>query len=299
MKNIKITIPKSIPWLDYSALSMFQRCPMSFYWRMVQHITPAITEASLINGQAYHEAKAVYLQAMIDKKFHEDAKQAALDSMIPIMQTITQDDPKRNLTVAIKTMDHYLDFWKDDLYKPIDVEIGFAVDLIDFFFVGRIDSFESGPFGKVVMETKTTTIVGDRWQFRGKPNLQIDGYVASRYILTGEMPYGAVLDVIPIHDKKIILPFRIITPRSVEDVENWIKEVRMWYFLINACKRENHFPPHTEMCMPMVGFSCNYRLLCKTYPSPFHLPEIPLSGEYKVESWAPFDFNVEEKEISK
>jgi len=268
MKQIKIKVPAGVPWLDYSTLSMLQRCPRSYFWRMIQGVTTAVDGVALINGKPYHEAKAVYLQKTVDGFSHEDAKKEALLALIPIMQEITQDDPKRNLTVAAKTMDFYLDFWKDDAYSPIDVEVGFVVDLINFFYVGRIDSFESSPFGDVVMETKTTTIVGERWQFRGEPNFQIDGYVAGRYITTGKMPYGGVLDVIPIHDKKLINPFRILAPRSEQNIEHWMEEVQEWFITLQRYKESKMFPRHTEMCIPLVGYSCNYRLLCKMFPTP-------------------------------
>lgn len=296
MKRIIIKVPKGMPWLDYSTLSMLQRCPMSYFWRMIQHVTPAEDGAALINGTAYHEAKAVYLQSIMDGIEHDEAKKRALLAAIPIMQKITVDDPKRNLTVAANTLNYYFDFWKDSHYKPLEVEIGFAVDLMNFFYIGRSDSFESCPFGDVVVETKTTTIVGNRWDFRGEPNLQIDGYVAARYITTGKMPWGGVLDVIPIHHQKLIPPFRIMAPRNEMNVERWMEEVQEWFITLQRYKESRIFPKNTEMCIPLVGYSCNYRLLCKMFPQPYHMKEIPLPGEFKVEKWAPFEFDLEEGE---
>lgn len=296
MKNIKVKVPAGTPWIDYSALSLFQRCPRSYYWRMIQHVTPDPEGAALTNGTAYHTAKAVYLQCKMDGADHTEAMATALEAMTPIMLSIKNPDKYRNISVAHRTLTNYFNHWKDSHYVPKAVEIGFAIDLINFFFVGRSDSFEKITFGDVVVETKTTTIVGERWQFRGDPNLQIDGYVAARYITTGEMPFGAVLDVIPIHDSKLLDPFRILAPRTVKDIEIWMEDLQHWWNLIQQCKASGIFPKHTEMCIPLVGFSCNYRLLCKKFKSPHHMEEIKLPGDFKLEPWVPFDFEVVEGE---
>ena len=93
-KQVTIKIPKGAEWLDYSTLTMLQRCPRSYYWRMMQGITDSIDHSALINGTAYHEAKAVYLDCIIAGKDHEEAKREALVAHIPIMQKIKQDDKK-------------------------------------------------------------------------------------------------------------------------------------------------------------------------------------------------------------
>lgn len=299
MKQLKIKVPKGKPWIDYSSLNLLQRCPRAYYWRHIQNVTTTEDGAALINGKAYHEAKATYLQKIIEGATHIEAKKESLLALYPIMQDITADDPKRNITVAIKTMNHYLDFWNGGSYAPLEVEIGFAVDLINFLFLGRIDSFETCPFGKVCVETKTTTIVGERWQYRGDPNLQIDGYVAAKYITNGEMPFGGVLDVIPIHDKKIIDPFRILAPRSEQMIEHWIEDIQEWWITLDRYKNSSIFPRNTENCIPLIGFSCNYRLLCKMFPQPHKMQEIPLPGEYKIEEWIPFEFDIEEVDNNK
>lgn len=291
-----IKIPKGSPWLDYSSLTLLQRCPRAYWWRHRQFVTDAVTGSALINGQAYHESKATYLQSIIDGKSHEEAKRLALEALGPIMFQIQVDDPKRNITVALDTMNYYFDYWVNSNYTPLQVEVGFAVDLGEFFFVGRIDSLEKCSFGEVVMETKTTTIVGERWQFRGDPNLQIDGYVAAQYIITGKMPFGGVLDVIPLHDKKRIEPFRFLAPRTEMSVETWLSEVTQWYNTLKRYDESGMFPRNTENCNPLVGYSCNFRILCKMFPNAHLMKEIPLPGEYKIEKWQPFEFEVQEVE---
>ena len=138
------------PWLDYSSLTLLQRCPRSYYWRKKRNLTGGGT-AALINGKAYHEARATYRQSIHDGLDHESAKKKALVAATPIMLEIKEDDPKRNLTVALEVLNSYFDYWKGDSYETIWTEVGFAFDLVNFVVVGKIDEYAISPWGKVVM----------------------------------------------------------------------------------------------------------------------------------------------------
>ena len=144
----------------------------------------------------------------------------------------------------------------------------------------------------MVNETKTSQIIGKRWQFRGKPNLQIDGYISAAYLLTGEMPHGGILDVIPIKKeplKKENAPFRIITTRTKDDVSRWVENVSVWYRHKVDYESQGFFPMNTDACVPLVGFSCDYPSLCKLYPDPHDIDDIELPDAYKREEWAPYE----------
>jgi len=290
MQNIKdLNIDK--PWIDFSSLSMLMKCPRQYYWKIIREITSSGEQAPLINGEAYHECKATYLRMKkAGQGTHEERKDAALESMIPIMSQITGEDPKRNLTVAFSTMNNYLDFWKDEPYEILEVEVKFAVDMISFIFVGRIDAIKMHPsFGKLVEETKTTSIVGKKWEYRVKPNLQIDGYYSAMYILTGEAYGGGILDVIPVDEKLKAQPMRFITPRNIEDVKDWTNNIQEWWMTLDRYKKSGIFPQNTEACYPILGYNCEYTTLCSMYPHPYDVQEIELPGEYCISSWAPFE----------
>ena len=277
-----LTIDK--PWLDYSSLVMLMSCPRKYYWKVVKEISSSEEPAALINGEAYHEAKATYLKL---KKAgigsHSEWKDKALESMIPIMAQITSEDPKRNLTVAFSTMNNYFDFWRDEPYEVIEVEVKFAVDMISFVFVGRIDSIKRHPsFGKLVEETKTTTVVGKRWENRVKPNLQLDGYYSAMYILTGEVYGGGILDIIPVDEKLKQPPLRFITPRTLEDVKDWTSNIQEWWITLSRYKESGIFPQNTETCYPILGYNCEYTTLCGMYPHPYSMDEIEIPGEYHI-----------------
>jgi PD-(D/E)XK nuclease superfamily len=284
-------LDKSKPWLDFSSLSIFMKCPRAYQWRMIKEITTSGCKAALINGEAYHEAIATYHRSKLAGASHDEAKELGLRAMVPIMKLIKVEDDKRNLTVAFSTVDNYFEFWKDEACTVEQVEVSFAVDMMDFLYVGRIDSIKRSPvFGQLVNETKTTSIVGKKWSERTNPNMQIDGYIAAIYITTGNRPDGGILDVIPVDAKLKEKPFRFITTRTEEDIDTWARDIQSWYKSIELCHDMNYFPRHGDplnSCVPVLGYSCDYVTLCRMYP---RIPEgeIEIPSEYMIESWAPF-----------
>lgn len=316
-------------WIDFSSLSLFWSCPQMYDLRVNRMISSG-PKASIINGSAYHECIHTYHQARLGGKSHDDAKVIGLASMVPIFDALTEFDPARNVNVAIETMDAYLERWKDEPYELIDSELGFSVlmegiiscrscfhsshereaftnrmhdgglmcpscgsfDISDgFVYVGKIDAVKkSRDFGILVNETKSTSIVGNRWQDRLKPNSQIDGYVAAYYLNTGVMPFGAILDVIPVKAEKSkrVDPFRMITNRTVADIEAWYKNVNYWWESILLCRRNSFWPRNTNACQPLVGFNCEYTSICNANPLISAEREIEISSSFTIEEWAPY-----------
>ena len=301
MRTISLKDATGRDWMDFSSLSSYMRCPRQYYWRYVQHITRDVEAVALINGGAYHDCKAEYYLCRKAGAGFEEALSRAIIKLREGMSKIMTDDPKRNMSVAEKTMTQYLEIFGDDYQDTVEVEVPFAVDLEEFLYVGRIDRIVNNLFGLCVEETKTTTIVGTRWGDRTDPNAQLDGYVSAYYILTGEMPWGAVLDVIPVTTFERVRhkgnkPFRLPTPRTMEDVEAWAEDARSWWNKIAQCKKEGYFSRNTESCTPLLGFKCEFTTLCELYKNPHRHESLDLVGEYKVEAWAPFPELLEEKE---
>lgn len=314
MKTLGI-IDKEKVWVDNSALAMLKLCPRKYYLRIEQHITPEETSAALSTGGACHLSKATYLRAKLAGHIHEDCSAVALHTLSKAMLEISNPDDLRNETVLLRVMKNYFERWKDEPYKTIDVEIGFAVDLDDFIFVGLIDAVKTlDAYGLLIEETKTTTIIGERWHLRTKPNSQIDGYVSSYYINTGDMPYGAILDVIPIFDetktkektevarnKKLDKhkAFRFITIRSEQDVDNWIINTKEWFNTLCRYKDSGIWPLNTDACAPLVGFTCEYLPICSEYPSVLNVKSMEVSSIYKREEWQPWEIERLKQEDAK
>ena len=314
MKTIGILDEKKL-WLDNSSMSLLKLCPRKFFLRVEQQITAAETPAALSTGSACHLSKATYLKAKMKGVPHIDCKAVALMAVSKAMLAIPNPDDLRNEAVIHKVMSNYFDRWKDEPYTTTHVEIGFAVDLDDFIFVGVIDAAKQlAAYGRMIEETKTTTVVGERWHLRTKPNAQIDGYVAGWYINTGEMPYGAILDIIPIYDETRTRekgpaaqkkkaeknkPFRFITVRSKEDVDNWIVNIKEWYSHLMRFKETRVWPMNTDACAPLVGFTCEYLPICTEYPTVQNLDSMELSSIYKRELWEPWDISRLRKEGEK
>lgn len=294
--DIRTRLSETDDWLDFSTLSLFMRCPRQYFWRVRKSIDKAESPA-LQFGSAIHAALALWHKNKNDDEAYKE--------FIKEVACITIEDPKRNASVGLSVLNDYFERWRIESYETIETEIGFAFDVAyhniiegkpkSFIFIGKIDRYINGPMGKMVFETKTTTIAGERWMLRGKPNLQIDGYVSAIATLTGECPAGGVLDIIHIHeDPKKRKPIgRIITMRSAEDVDKWSKNVSEWFTQIKLCDSSNFYPMNTETCVPLMGFTCGYIELCNMYPNPPQ-EDILLPDSFSIKKWHPYESVVNE-----
>jgi hypothetical protein len=273
-------------WIDFTSLSTFQYCPRRYWWAYRQGVQVREEHPALINGQAYHKAIATYHQSRGAGIPHQQSMLAAFEACQKIMKRITVEDKTRNMTVALETLHDYFTRWEAEMYSTQEVEVTGAIDLGDLLYVVRIDRIFSSPLGEGIMETKTTSIVGDRWQQRGKPNDQITGYLFAASVLGSKRTVG-VLDVIPIHDQssKRKPPFRVITYRSEEELAIWHRNVVEWWKLIKGCEATNWFPMHTGNCIPLIGASCPYHPLCSSHPDQPDTYELP--EEFAVRHWNP------------
>jgi hypothetical protein len=279
--------------MDFTNLNRLMRCPRLYWWASIQHIDTVGVKAALVNGEAYHECKAAYLKMKLKGVDHETAAVAALEVMEPIMARITEPDVKRNISIARQTMHNYFEIHKDEVYETLEVEVPFAVDLGELLFVGKIDAIKNWPgFGLVIEETKSTSIIGTRWAQRAKPNMQIDGYFSAAATIMGKVPWGAILDVIPVTkdpNKGTNQAFRILTVRNQRDIDLWIQNVRYWWQTKMEYESKGFFPQNTENCTPLIGFGCDFTTLCEMYPDPHEIDSIKLPASYEVSEWVPFE----------
>lgn len=272
-------------WLDYSTLTNFMSCPRKHYWRMHRHITTKSIALSF--GTAFHKALEVW-----DKQKDDEGSIVVFKEH---MKSITEEDPKRNLTSGVAALRAYFERWKDEEYKTVDVDVGFAIELTSkfnnsFAFIGKIDRIIDSPtFGLGIMEHKTTTIAGDGWLNRVDPNLQMDGYITALFTLYGKNPFGGVLDIIHIHEKPALRKPAMRIIKTNWDKEDWVQNICSWYEKINSCDKQEFYPKNTEVCKPIVGFSCNYQELCSMYPNPRIEDEIVIPAKYVIESWHPYE----------
>lgn len=282
-------------WLDFSTLVLFMKCPMKYFWRIEKGISSG-NASPLVFGAAIHDAVASW---SIDKD-----EEKALHAFKEGMTSMTQEDPKRNLTSGMMILRRYFHTWKDEMYETITAEIGFAIDMTspvgDFVFIGKIDRYANSMLGKCILETKTTTIFGDRWLMRGKPNLQIDGYMAGIETITGELPDFAVLDIIHVHEKEKLLknPQRVLTYRKQEDIQEWSENIAHWWEKVYRSREKNFWVRNTEECVPIMGYTCNYYDLCSIYSSSLVFEprnELIYPEGFTFQEWHPYETILGEK----
>lgn len=283
-KNMTLTQAAEYEWLDYSTLSSFMQCPRKYYWRMHHHLT--VTNSAMTFGKAIHAALAEWnVTKNVDK---------SINLFIESAKTITDEDPKRNLTVGIETLFQYFKTWEGEPYTTIATEVGFIIEISPvereepFVFVGWIDRPCDSPMGFVAMEHKTTTIAGERWLQRAEPNLQMEGYIAALATITDKPIYGGVLDIIHIHDVAAKRKFQRII-KTKFNPEQWAKNISFWMSQIRFCNGMDFHPENTNNCVPLMGYSCEFLELCSLYPNPYKLETIDIPSKFSVEEWNPYE----------
>ena len=285
------TVTNKKPWIDYSNLKTLQSCPRQYYWAVKQNLRPAGPQPALEFGGAIHEAHEAYYVARIAGSPDQEARQQAKQAMLPKLANLDGSDPVYNQTIAELSLDRYIDTHLHSPNQPLWTELGFALTIGEFLFVGRVDRCDMTNFGRVIYDLKTSKVVGNRWDLRLEPNAQLDAYYAALSILTDEEYFGVGLDILFLHKdpSKAATPKRIFTGRTEQHVEAWLLNTSKWLDVLAAYEDSNVWPMNTETCNPLVGYSCRYQTICKKYPQPFTMSEFDLMGEYEQREWVPFE----------
>lgn len=296
-KDGAVEVAHEREWLDYSTISTFLRCPRRFMWQYIFHLRPSEANEAMTFGSAVHAAIATYRRYILRQDFDGIKRGDAIQEAFKVGSDILKDggvsgnDPRYTLTSLAEVVSEYLERWSEDYYIPLEIEVPFVVDFGDFVYCGSIDEIAEGTGfirGLMVKEIKTTGIVNDKWQERVKPNLQIDGYVAAVYAMTGTIP-NAFVDVI-YTAKKRKPSQRYTTTRTIDDILSWEENIFNIHEDIKRCYERWFFPKNTEMCVPLIGYSCSYRDLCMRHPSvkSTKLEDYDPSG-YIIEEWHPLE----------
>jgi hypothetical protein len=271
-------------WLDYSSLVELMRCPRAFQWRCEKHLAlpPNI---KMRRGSGIHKALSIYYSSTSN-----DRAKKALDTYLQTFSAEEMNEPtlKKEIDNGVLALLKYFKRWERETYTTISTEIGFAFDAKEFTYVGVIDRFvDTRQFGRMPLETKSTGSPYN-WGLRTKPNLQIEGYMIGIYALTGELPLGGILDVIPVGSRcDKIEPERYIGMRTKDELDIWLINVQSWWHNLCSYREHKFFPQNTEECIPLVGFQCDYIPLCQKYPKGVE-GEMEPEGEFVYTPWTPY-----------
>ena len=309
----ELSINKSLGVFDNSALNVFMACPRQFLYNHELCIGERQESAAITMGSAVHE----FLSAMWKGKDFDACLHAMMiyfdtDEAYPIdpnidMETIGKKGGQMySLEWLISLMDIYyhryqlisepFEILTDSEGDPY-VEEGFAIDMEDGIFTGKIDAIvRDRNTGRLwVVDHKTTRLtLGDRFTMQFKPNNQMTGYMLAVRELFGEMPEGCIVNAIRVGQLKTLtveqayqkMFLRIRTYRTEGELDSRIHQIRATMRAINAIRAEGpdaYYQNAPTACNYYGG--CGYKAMCMTTDA--DVMDIVVQTGFKYRDWSP------------
>ena len=221
-------------------LKTAKRCERLFYWKYIAGIYPKITvkRGDLYFGVKMHEA--------IDK-FHKGGYEAGLRVFDDY--DLTEATKDKNPQSGRMLYDDYV----SNPFDMVSTEKEFKFLVGSHTWGGRFDGICEMKGGLYVVDHKTT-----RWGFRQfKPNDQFISYYLGAKIFYPEV-IGVIVNELNVDKGKC--ERRIITYNK-EEVDEWLKETKVFISYICRCKSSGIWPK-TADCYKYGNRECPYHVLC-------------------------------------
>ena len=295
--------------INSSSLSILQECWRKSYYSLVRQLKSNVEGPATLYGTAIHKALEVFYSGhKEERKLPDDftktvelmgagapaspleeaalplrAIRAFLDAAAPLSALPASD--KRSHATGAWTLEHYFRTYVDDPYvilrdaagapmgeKIVECEVwrepGLAITLF-----GTIDCILRNEENGTVLVTdhKTSSVVGEQFYNRLKPNHQYTGYLVLAQRVLGLDTNAFMVNCIQVKAKPVTsrgtppnFP-RQVTTRSEEDIAEFIMTlryyVRQFLELRAQGDGEEHFPlGHVSTCASYNG--CQYLKVC-------------------------------------
>lgn len=284
---------------DSTSIGLFKACPKKYYYSIVLGYEPRTMAPPLAFGIAFHTAMETWeklLSSKVDKQtaFIRVVRLAGL-----LGDTLPAGDNSRTKETLVRSVIWYLDvFWEDKAVtvtlpngKPA-VEMHFQLPFMDYlgyevFICGHIDRLVQWQGNVYVSDFKTSKYQLDQRFFsQFKPNTQLPLYLTACHISAETLQnlppaHGVIIDGIQL-GVNFSRFGRGIVPFSLEEINEYIIDLKYWITqAMDACKA-NYFPQNTESCQKYSG--CQYLEICSKSPA---RRQMYLEGNFVKRVWNP------------
>ena len=271
----------------------FQACNRFFYWRHIRDLTVVKSEPSwpLLFGLAGHAGLERHFKLLRDegRTDVEEVLKAFLgefkeEQKAPILKSGKEGEAVYTRVRGCFILQEYLEHYKVENFKVVDVEIGFAEELEEgVVYCGRIDLLTESKDGVRGWDHKFTSRM-DR--FTMSPNNQFMGYQWAGGKFFKDFA-GMVGDIVGVYKNKLS---EEIFDRQYEryngyQMEQWRKEVLFVAAQIRVSGEMGVWPKNTDHCGAYSG-RCMFLPLCTAVNK--ESEETLVRNMYKVEKWEPY-----------
>ena len=284
---------------DSTSIGLWKTCPRKYYYSIVLGYEPRIMAPPLAFGIAIHTVFETWhklLASGVDKHtaFTHVVRLAGL-----LGDKLTPGDTSRSKETLVRSVVWYLDIYWDDKTttlcepsgKPI-VEYHFQLPIMEYlgnevYICGHIDRIVKWQGEVYISDYKSTKYSLDpRFFSQFKPSTQMPLYLTACHIISerlGNLPsaHGVIIDGIQLGVNFSRFARQII-PYSLEEINEYLVDLKYWIMqAMDACKA-NYFPQNTESCQKYSG--CHFQEICSKSPA---RRQVFLDGNYVKRIWNP------------
>lgn len=277
--------------LDNSMRRDFDSCPKLYDWRYNFRLVPTEPKSMApFFGIAVHKGNAVWYKD--DSKDDEAALRAFGEEYAKYYDGRDEDRTAENGFFVLK---EYFNQFREDYLKTVAVEIGFAIELGEIIYHGRIDRWATWEGEPVIEDWKTTKYPGSGFVL-SEPNNQFTGYVLAAREITGEKVKSIFVTQIGTQiknverksktnpePKKRVEILRDVTMREERHFEEFKRGLELSIESIKWCIAHSYWPKQTSNCSSFQG--CEYLPLCRATEEAIPYLVNTMYKEKKIRPW--------------
>jgi hypothetical protein len=283
MLSVKVEDGQTIVRINNSSLSLLQVCPRKFQYLIEEGYQPKEGSPPLIFGSALHQALEVFYLAEREQRVLPNNYEENLDLMghghtleneEPLIYTATRKfineasplanlpaSDKRSIPNGVWILRHYFEAYINDPYTIYKHEGEPVVELrmehtihdsakLKINLFGTVDAvFENQATGEIIVgDHKTTSIVGNDFYNRLKPNHQYTGYIYLAQEVLGLKTDKFLVNGLQVKPRpktaRGTAPHfpRQVTTRTLDDITDFRKTVVSYVTNMLAMQEQGYFP---------------------------------------------------------
>lgn len=237
---------------DATCIKCLLECPFKYYLHYIEGLRAAPSMA-LLFGTYFHD--------MLNSWYTTKDREQALSVWATYPET--GDRLRTRINGKLWSEDYFTHWGDDPQWAVVETEIAFVLPVEDGLYAGRIDLLVSQEDGLVVVDHKTTSELGARFNKKWKPSTQLDGYAYAIYMHRESVPrvcVNAICTAAYERRPKGDRFARDISDRDMQDIEVWRGNIDRLIALEHWC-REYGFFKNMEACSNWGG--CEYHDICE------------------------------------
>jgi hypothetical protein len=280
--------------VDNSSLDAVKKCPRYYQYSIVEGYRGAMSNPHLTFGGVFAGAIELYARHRAEDVDHDMALVHALRFAITetwdfsLKRPWVSDEPTKTRNTLLRTIVWYLDKFQDQTLKTLILANGKPAVELSFRFDSGIEAGTGEPFllcghidrvvefnGEVwITDNKTTKHeLNDNYFKQYTPNGQVSLYsIAGGFLVPLDEEIGGLI----IDAAQVLVSGsrfrRQIIPRSEEQLEEYMQDLRTYLREMEGYARDNYWPMRETSChwegQDASGkYACQYLPVCSADPS--------------------------------